>query len=550
MNTNQPIASDRVQNPVRLLSFIFPGGVIAAAALAALVLAPGLSRAATPADTLVMAKNIDDIVTLDPAEVFEDSANEICANVYDRVMTYDIAKPAQLAPGVADSQSFSADGKVLTLKIHKGITFHSGNPLTAEDVAFSIQRVVKLNLNPAFIIAQVGLTKDNVEELVKAVDPETVTVRISGDFAPSFVLNALASGPAAVVDKKLVLEHQKGDDLGHEWLKTNDAGSGPFVMKSWKGNDTVLLDRAENHWRGAPAMLHVVIRHVPEAGTQQVMVEKGDADIARNLTRDQVQALAGNKDVKIETSAKAANILLNMNQADDRLKNPKVRDAIRHLIDYDGMAQSFLKGQQSVHQTWWYTGFFGALDENPYKLDVAKAKQLLAEAGYPNGFELSFDAMNSAPYTDIAQSIQSTMAQAGIKVQIISAEKKQVITKFRARNHQLLMNPWTADYLDPHANADAFTMNTDNNGKLTPILAWRNNWVDPIAQEMTSAAVREKDDGKRSQLYQDLQRRMLNESPFVFMFEATDQIATRSNLSGFVNGPSFDNVFYRLVKKS
>ncbi len=98
----------------------------------------------------------------------------------------------------------------------------------------------------------------------------------------------------------------------------------------------------------------------------------------------------------------------------------RVRQALRYLVDYEGMANSFLKGSMQVHQSFWASGFWAALDENPYKLDVAKAKALLAEAGYPDGFSIDIDAPNFAPFTNIAQSVQSTMAQGGIKVNILS----------------------------------------------------------------------------------------------------------------------------------
>ena len=115
------------------------------------------------------------------------------------------------------------------------------------------------------------------------------------------------------------------------------------------------------------------------------------------------------------------------------LSDPKVRQALRYLIDYDGMANSFLKGAAQVHQSFWAEGFWASYNENPYKLDPAKAKALLAEAGYPDGFSLDLDAPNFAPFVNMAQSVQATMAEGGIKVNIVSSEMAPMLTKYRAR---------------------------------------------------------------------------------------------------------------------
>ena len=509
------------------------------------------AMAETPKDTFVQAKQIDDIITLDPAEVFEFSGGEVIAQIYDRIMTYEAEDTEKLVPGVAESYSVSDDGKTITLKIRPGQTFHSGNPLTAEDVAFSLQRVIKLDKTPAFILSQLGWNKDNVDGLVKATDPLTVQLSIPEDFAPTLVLNCLSAGVASVVDKKLVLEHEVNGDLAYEWMKSNSAGSGAFVLKSWKANETVVLEANPNDRHGAPSIKRVVIRHVPEAAAQRLMLEKGDIDMARNLTADQIQGIAGNTDLVVEAYPKADIFYLGLNQKDEHLKNPKVRQALRWLVDYQGMADTFLKGKFKVHQSFWPSGFYASLLDTPFKLDVAKAKALLAEAGYPDGFEINLDASNSSPSSDIAQSIQATMAEAGVKVNIVPGEQKQVITKYRARNHQIVLLYWSPDYMDPHSNADSFARNPDNSddAKSKP-LAWRNSWDIPEITAETDAAVKERDADKRKEMYLGLQKKLQDDSPFIIMFQSTEQVAKRNNVSGYVSGPTFDIIYYRLVTKS
>jgi peptide/nickel transport system substrate-binding protein len=522
---------------------------VAFAGLAGLAgLAPAMAE--TPKDTLVMAKNIDDIITLDPAEVFEFSGGEMIANVYDRIMTYEAEDTEKLVGGVAESYSVSDDGKTITLKLRPGLKFHSGNPVTAEDVAFSLQRVIKLDKTPAFILSQLGWTKDNVESLVKAKDELTAEITITEEFAPTFVLNCLSAGVGSVVDKKTVLAHEKDGDLGYAWMKDHSAGSGPFVLKSWKPNEGVTMEAFADYRHGAPAMKRVVIRHIPEASAQRLLLEKGDIDIARDLTADQIQGVAGKADIVVTPYPKADIYYLALNQKNEALAKPQVRQALRWLVDYQGMADTFLKGRFKVHQSFWPSGFYASLTDTPFKLDVAKAKALLGEAGYPDGFEVQLDAANTTPSSDIAQAVQATMAQAGVKVSIVPGEQKQVITKYRARNHQMVLLYWSPDYMDPHSNADTFARNPDNSdGAKSKPLAWRNSWDIPELTAETNAAVRERDPDKRKQMYLDLQKKVQEDSPFIIMFQNTEQAATRANVKGYVSGPTFDTVYYRLVTK-
>jgi peptide/nickel transport system substrate-binding protein len=516
----------------------------------ALALAGPSAMAATPPDTLVMAWNINDIITLDPAEAYEFSGVEIVSNVYDRIMRYEPGDLTKLVGGAAESWSASADGRTFTFKMRAGVKFHSGNPVRAQDAAFSLQRTVKLDKTPAFLIEQLGWTKDNVDTMVKAVDDTTLQITIGEDFAPSFVLSLMSSVVGSVVDEKVVLEHVANGDYGNTWLKTNSAGSGPFVLRSWKANESVSLEAFPGYRSGAPKVKRVFVRHVPEASAQRLLVEKGDADIARDLTPDQVAGLAGNKDIAIVNVPRAALHYLALNLKTPQLANPKVREAMRYLVDYKGMVDTFLKGQAIVHQAFWPSGFWAALDENPFTFDPAKAKALLAEAGYPNGFELTLDTSNTSPDSEIAQSIQATMAQAGIKVSLLPGEQKAVITKYRARQHQALLIYWGPDYMDPHTNADSFARNTDNsdNPKTRP-LAWRNSWYIPEISKMTDAAVRERDSEKRAEMYEALQRKVMNEGPFIIMIQDSKQVALRNNVKNFVMGPTSDLVFYQNASK-
>jgi len=527
----------------------------AAFALAAAVTtipAVGPALAETPADTLVVAKNIDDIITLDPAEVFEFSGGEVIANIYDRVMQYEPEDLTTLVGGVAESYEISDDGKTIVFKIRAGQKFHSGNPVRAEDVAFSLQRVIKLNKTPSFILSQLGWTPENVEGMVVAEDESTVRVTIGADFSPGLVLNALSAGVGSVVDKELVLSHEKDGDLGYDWLKNNSAGSGPFVLKTWKANELVMLEANADYRAGAPKLKRVVLQHIPEPSAQRLLIEKGDADMVRDLQPDQIKGLAGNADVVVNNYPKAALIYIGLNAQHPILGKPEVREAVRYMIDYQGMADSFLAGQYKVHQAVWPSGLWASYDETPFHFDLDKAKALLDQAGVGNGgFKIAIDTLAQPPYSEIAQSVQQSLSKLGIESEITLSEGKTLWPKYRARKHELIVAQWSPDYVDPHSNTDSFAHNPDNREEagLTGKLAWRNAWSDPEVNALTEKAAQEVDLEKRRQLYLDLQKLVMEVSPYAVMFQLNEQVAMQKNVTGFVSGANFDLVFYRNVAK-
>src|SRR3954465_15685530 len=201
----------------------------------------------TPKDTVIMAHQIDDIISLDPQESFELSGNEVTGNIYEKLIVPDTADPTKIQPQLAEHWETSSDGLTTTFKMKQGRKFASGNPVTAEDVVFTLTRAVMLNKAPGFIISQFGFTKDNVAERITAPDPNTVVIKIAEPQSPTFLLYCLSANVGGIVDKKTVMQHAQGDDLGNGWLKQNSAGSGAWALRSWRANEAVALDANPNH---------------------------------------------------------------------------------------------------------------------------------------------------------------------------------------------------------------------------------------------------------------------------------------------------------------
>ncbi|MEP6656754.1 MAG: ABC transporter substrate-binding protein [Betaproteobacteria bacterium] len=526
--------------------------LLATAAVSASLLAWGFAPAlaATPKDTLVVAFAFDDIITMDPAEAFEISAGEIMGNTYDRLVRFDVNDPSKLSGDIAKSWTVSADGRTYSFELKPGLKFASGNPLTAEDVAFSLQRAVILDKTPAFILTQFGFTKENVKDKIRQTGPLTLAIETDKSFAPSFVLNCLTANVAAIVDKKLVLAKEQNSDLGYAWLKTSYAGSGPLKLREWRANEIVALERNDAYGGGKSKLARVIYRHVKEAATQRLLLEKGDVDIARNLTPQDLAALSSNKDIKTTGTPKGTVYYFSLNQKNPTLAKPEVREAFKWLVDYAAIGDTLIKNIGVVHQNFLPVGLLGASTENPYKLDVEKAKALLAKAGVPNGFKVTIDMRTVQPVQGITEAFQQTAKRAGIDVEILPGDGKQTLTKYRARTHDLYIGQWGADYWDPHSNADTFARNPDNadDAKSKP-LAWRNSWVIPELTKKADAAVLERDAGKRRAMYEEMQAEFRKDSPFVMLYQQTEVAAFRSNVEGLKIGPTSDTTYMFKVSK-
>jgi peptide/nickel transport system substrate-binding protein len=521
-----------------------------AAALLAVPLAGGVALAETPPNVLVVAQNIDDIVAIDPAQAYEFTSSEIATNVYDRLVQYDAADTTKLVGGLAESWEMDADAKTLTFTLRDGVNFHSGNPVRPEDVLFSFKRVIELNKNPAFILAQLGWTPENFDDMVTG-DGNTVTLKYSGDFSPAFVMNVLAARPASIVDRELVMQNEVDGDWGNAWLNQNTAGSGAFMLDTYRPSELLRLKANENYYNGAPKLDSIIIRHVAEAATQQLLLQQGDVDIARNMTPEQVASLPEDG-FKVGTYPQATVHFISYNLKTPELNNPALWEASRYLIDYDGLTSTLLKGQMEKHQAFWPKGFPGALEETPYSYDVEKAKQILADGGVELPITVEMDVFNFAPFTDVAQSIQASFAEAGINFELQPGTTAGIITKYRAREHEAIMLYWGPDFNDPHSNAKAFAYNADNSDEAyISTTTWRNAWAVP--EEMnkaTTAALTESDPEKRNEMYLELQREVQKTAPFFIMFQGTLQVGMAENVQGYVHGASSDLVFYRMVEKS
>lgn len=504
--------------------------------------------AATPSSILVMAMMLDNMTSLDPHESFEGVGSEICGNLYQRLVMPNPDKPNEIKGELATHWDISGDNKTFTFHLDPNAKFADGSALTAEDAAFSLQRAVKLDKSPAFIINQFGFTKDNVEQHIIAKDAQTLVLNLDQPAAISFLLYCLSAPVGSVVQKKLALDNQQGDDLGNGWIKQQSAGSGPFTLRSWKPSESVILEQ-NSHYSANNGIKRIIIKHIADPSAQLLMLQKGDVDIARDLASEQLRPIQSDNSYHLFRQPLSNIMLMSCNTTHEQLKKPQVWQALKWAIDYDGIQKNIIPLTHKIHQSFLPSGFPAALDDKPFHLDVAKAKALLTEAGYPNGFDITLDHYSAQPFPDIAQAIQTQLGAIGIKVSLISSENRQVLTKMRARQHQLAITAWGADYFDPNSNTEAFCVNTDNGENArNRTLAWRCGWSDEKFNQMTTQALHESDPAKRIALYETIQKEHREHSPFIVMMQKDMNIACRSSITGVQMSVLQDSPYDRVKK--
>lgn len=519
---------------------MFRRKIMAIAGLAMIACGSHHVMAATPKDQLVIAITMTTMRGLDPHEINQLEAAEVVANLYDRLIALPADKITEPQPSLAESWSVSEDGKTFTFKIRQGVKFHSGNPVTAKDAEWSLHRLVKLGLAPSTDLRQWGFSAKNVDALIRATDDHTLVVETPEVWNPNLILYSLASFSTSIVDSAFLADREKDGDWARNYLQTADAGSGPYSLVTWRSNQLLIADAFKDYWNGEPAMKRVFMSHIPESSAQRLQIDAGDVDVATRLSSTDLSSLDVEGNVAIQKVPGFGFYYLALNQKDEILSNPKVREAFRYLIDYEGLAGTVMKYYGIKQQTIIPAGLPGASSENPYSLDVEKAKALLTEAGYPDGFSKIYFAQPGTPESEIGISLQNSAAKAGIRLNLQIGDQ---IGKFRARQFELFSSRTGERLPDPHAVLQSYATNANNadDAKLTGLVAWRSAWdVPKDIQDMVIAAAHETDAGKREELYVRINQAYLDASPaLVTSFQRTDPKAVRKGVNGYIGHPTW-----------
>ena len=484
--------------------------------------------------TLVIARDMD-INSLDPSRAYCDTCQIYLSATYETLIGLDPKDNKTFVARLAEKWESNKDATEYTFKLKKDAKFADGSPVEAKDVKWSWERLANIKGSAAYFMD--GVTS------IEARDAQTVVVKIS---APDSAFFAKVNAPyAAVINSKLAEANgAKADkdadqsDKAEPWFLKNSAGSGPYQLVSYQEGDSIVLTRNEKFWgKDKAAIKDVKIQQTKDAVTQRQLLEKGDADIAMQIDPDTAKGI-NNKDVTIKQVASFNFVYIALSPGAKGNKvplDPKIREAVRNAIDYDGMLNITVGGAGKKQAAPIPNGFLGTKDLPLPKRDLAKAKQLLKDAGQPNGFEIDamFPNVNvyGVDFTVMMQKVQADLKEIGITVKLQPVEFTVWVENIRGDGIPLTAVYFAPDHTDSVQYVQYFGMVPGSSWagragtKDKPLLNQKE--VDLMAKALAAT-----NDEDREKFYKEIGQEMINDGIIIPLVNPELVLAHRSNLEG------------------
>jgi peptide/nickel transport system substrate-binding protein len=485
---------------------------------------------ASTQDTLVFGRG-GDSVTLDPINATDGESFKVTKNIFNTLVDYG-QQDTEIHPSLATEWKVSDDGLVYTLTLREDVKFHDGTDFNADAVVFNFDRWMNGTKDQFYYYGSMfgGFKgeEDHVIKEVKAIDTKTVEFTLTRPQAP--FLKNLAMSPFGIASPAAV---EKFGDKFNE----NPVGTGPFVFVEWKRNERVVIEKNPNYWEeGLPKLNKVIFVSIPDNSARLNALLSGEIHLADGLNNSDVGQLTGDLQAINRPSMNIG--YLGLTNTRGPLKDQQVRQALNHAVDKQGIIDAFYAGQAipainpmppSIG------GYHDGIEDYPYDLD--KAKALLAEAGYADGFEMELWAMPvPRPYMPdgqkVAEVIQASFAQIGVKAEIVTFEWATYLEKARAGEADAFLLGWTGD----NGDADNFLnvllggSNIDSNN----YARYDNAEVNEILKQAQSNP----DEAARAELYKQAQEIIKEDAPWVPLVHSTPLLGASANLSGFYPHPT------------
>ena len=468
--------------------------------------------------------------TLDPGYVYEKYPPLVINACYENLFKF-YTNDGAPEPCLAEDYNFSDGGLTLTVTLKDGITFASGNPMTSADVAFSINRCKNLQSNPSFMCD----TIDSIET------PDDKTVIFHLTQPDSAILSKLTYSSLAILDSAVVKENGGTDaedassaDTAQDYLNTTSAGSGMYVMTSYIPDQEVVLEKNPNYWGEGTNVDKYIIRIQPDSNTQMMTLSTGDIDVAMNMTDDTMAELEGQENIQLINGATKTLgfVMMNMNEEyGGPVSDPLVQQAIRKALNYANFQTICGEGSVTPYSLI-QVGFMGSKGERAADYtNIEEAKELLAEAGYADGFDIDLTVcdldMEGILLTDLAQLIKSDLAQIGINVNIVAQPWAAGYgDAYRDGTLGFTVMYWGIDYNDPNVQLEFLPGAT---------VGLRAGWTADMDQELAAMyeeAMVATDNDARVAVLEKIQDAMYENGPFIMAVQAPSHIAYNTRLDG------------------
>jgi peptide/nickel transport system substrate-binding protein len=489
---------------------------------------------ATDTKTLIVAVS-SDIQNLDPTLSSADvSTQELLTNVYDWLIDYKvitqnghrIGAPNQFVGAIAQSYTWNAKHTVVTFHLRPGVKFANGDPVDANAVKFTYDRIFDQKGVTAALTSMAAVASKNA---VTVVNPTTVKFDLTK--ANSLLFGNMAQFGHSILDPNVVKPHETTQDaFAHNWLSTNIDGTaqGPFVLQSWQRGSQWVLAKNANYYGVKPRVDKVIFKIIPDPSSRLALLKSGSVDIAYDLPLKDIKKLQGDKNIQITRFPSRFVVFLGMNSKTKPFNNVKVRQAISYAVPYPTIIAQVLQGYGRQLTSPVPFGTPTHTDKDfPYKLDLTKAKQLLTQAGYPNGFSTTlYVASGVEEGTEAAVWVQQSLAKIGIKMQIQQLPGANFTS--RLQKHDLpffFFNNWISINNDPFYHLFwLFRSDCCDYTNYKNPTVWKT-----IDTMMLSSNVKARDAASLR-----LQKIIINDAPWVFLYQPDFVLAMRKNVHGYV----------------
>lgn len=459
--------------------------------------------------TDIVVGQASDIVTLDPAGQQDTTSGVLMKHAYSTLL--DVDNEGKVVPDLAESYEMKSDTEYV-FKLREDACFWDGTPVTAQDVKFSLDRAKGM-----------PKTKSNtskIEEVTVNGDHE-VTIKLTEPYAAFITI--VTQHNLSILSEKAVTE--AGDSYGDV---DNLLGSGPFKVTEWVPNDHYTLVRNDNYWGEMPIATSITCRVIPEGSARTIALEAGEIDVVWSVDPTDCANVESNPDVKLLSQPSTGIDYVGMNTQKEKFSDKRVRQAINYALDKQTFVDTIIEGRGLVANSYINAAIPGWTDEvEAYPYDPEKAKELLAEAGYPDGFECSI-FVNGDLRTRSAQILQAQLADVGIKVDISTYEWGALLDTLNAGEHEMFLLGWSNTSFDPDGSTYQLFY-SGNHGATGNRAFFSNDKVD----ELILSAQRESEESKRMELYKELQFVLHDESPWCPLYYKENNVGVRADLKGF-----------------
>ncbi|MBW2056566.1 MAG: ABC transporter substrate-binding protein [Deltaproteobacteria bacterium] len=417
-------------------------------------------------------------------------------------------------PGLAESVDVSDDGLVYTFHLRRGVKFHDGTPMTAEDVKFSIDRLYQ---HPRSFFSDMF----QIIKGTRIIDPYTFEVTLKKKYVP--FLSTMALFSASIVPKKYM------EAKGEEYFGTHPVGTGPFKFVEWRRGDEIVLERFKDHWRkGMPYLDAVRLKIIPESNTRILNIMNKDIHVANFIPYNMIAQLKANPDIDMQINPLTKIDFLLFNHLKEPYNDLKIRQAMNYAVDRKAIIKSVLFGYGEVANTF-LPNMLG-LDRSikGYTYDLEKAKQLMKESSRPNGFKTTLlNIAGSAEYTQRAVILKEQLAKIGIDVNIEMVEEGTWWDRISQLDYEISDAYMTTDIVDP--DELLFFACVYGGGSKAYFTSWRNEEFDKLAR----ATQTETDHEKRMKMYSRLQQMQVDDAQLLLLYRSPSRCAVLKTVHNF-----------------